>query len=265
MSQSSDDTEGTPQMQLPPQLLDLWETEIVPQLPAKLDEQARLLKAYQRYREIARASDLLRALLAWVLGGCSFRQLGCWAVILGVADISEAAWRKRVRRCGEWLQWLLTEVISTPRSETPLTQKRVILVDGTSLGQTGGTGDDWRVQLAYDLVEGRLVDVQVGDRQQAETLVGLPGRGGDLFVGDRGYGVRRNVVALDEMQAAALLRFSPNHCRLEQADGSLFEVVHWLEGLEEAVQIGEQEGYCVEGDKQVKVRVLALRLLGSGG
>ena len=76
MSQSSDDTEGTPQMQLPPQLLDLWETEIVPQLPAKLDEQARLLKAYQRYREIARASDLLRALLAWVLGGCSCAPVG---------------------------------------------------------------------------------------------------------------------------------------------------------------------------------------------
>ena len=79
-------------------------------------------------------------------------------------------------------------------------------------------------------------------------------------MGDRGYGVRRNVIALAEMQAAAWLRFSPNHCRLEQADGSLFEVVHWLEGLEAAVQIGEQEGYCVEGGKQVKVRVLALRL-----
>ena len=25
------------------------------------------------------------AMLAWALGGCSFRQLGCWAVILGVA------------------------------------------------------------------------------------------------------------------------------------------------------------------------------------
>jgi hypothetical protein len=112
MSESTHDIEGTPQMQLPPRLLDLWETEIVPQLPAKLDEQARVLKAYQRYREIERASDLLRALLAWVLGGCSFRQLGCWAVILGVADISEAAWRKRVRRCGDWLQWLLTEVLT---------------------------------------------------------------------------------------------------------------------------------------------------------
>src|SRR6266702_4298142 len=231
MSEPAYDTQEAPPMQLGPRLLDLWESEIVPQLPERLDEQARTLKAYQRYREIKRASDLLRALLAWVLGGCSFRQLGCWAVLLGVADISEAAWRKRVRRCGEWLHWLLTEVMSPARREAEPNQPRVLVVDGTSLGQTGGTGDDWRVQLAYDLVEGRLVHVRVGDRHQAETMVELPGRAGDLFVGDRGYGVRRNVIAIDEMRAASLVRFSPNHCRLEQADGSLFEVGHWLEVL----------------------------------
>jgi hypothetical protein len=228
MPQPSHDSEVHPQVQLPPQFLDLWETEIVPQLPKKLDEQARALKAYQRHREIERASDLLRALLAWVLGGCSFRQRGCWAVLLGVADISEAAWRKRVRLCGDWLQWLLMKVVTPAQGKTqPDHQpkpRRVILVDGTSLGQNGGTGDDWRVQLAYDLVEGRLIHVQVGDHHQAETLVGLPGRAGDLFVGDRGYGIRRNLLALDGMQAAALLRFSPNHCRLEQADGVLSEL-----------------------------------------
>lgn len=190
MSQPVYDSEACSQMQLSPRLGDLWETEIVPQLPAELDEQARVLKALQRTREIDRASDLLRALLAWALGGCSFRQLGCWAVILGVADISEAAWRKRVRLCGDWLQWLLMEQL-VPRREScqperRSSQPRVILVDGTSLGQTGGNGDDWRVQMAYDLVEGRLVDVQIGDQHFAETLAGLPGGRGDLFVGDRG-------------------------------------------------------------------------------
>ncbi len=260
MSDLSHDSEGAPPVQLPPRLLDLWETEIVPQLPPRLDEQARSLKAYQRYREIERASDLLRALLAWVLGGCSFRQLGCWAVLLGVADISEAAWRKRVRQCGEWLHWLLTEVMTPAQREAEPSQPRVLVVDGTSLGQTGGTGDEWRVQLAYDLVEGGLVHVQVGDRHQAETMVGLPGRAGDLFVGDRGYGVRRNVIAVEEMQAVTLVRFSPNHCRVEQADSSLFEVSAWLQGLPETVRIAEEEGYCVEADTRVKVRVLALRL-----
>jgi hypothetical protein len=247
-------------MHLSPRLVDLWEVEVVPQLPERLEEQARSLKAYQRFREIKRASDLLRALLAWVLGGCSFRQLGCWAVLLGVADISEAAWRKRVRTCGEWLQWVLTEMMRPVGRAGRPNQPRVILVDGTSLGETGGTGDAWRVQLAYDLVEGRLVDVQVGDHHQAETMEGLPGQAGDLFVGDRGYGVRRNVIAVDEMQAASLLRFSPNHCRVEQADGSLFEVAQWLAKQEETVSIVEEEGYCVQADTRITVRVLALRL-----
>ena len=159
MSEPRSDTQAEPQMQEVPRLIDLWEREVVPQLPERLEEQARSLKAYQRHRKIKRASDLLRALLAWVLGGCSFRQLGCWAVLLGVADISEAAWRKRVRKCGEWLQWLLTEVMRPVGRAGRPNQPRVLLVDGTSLGETGGTGDAWRVQLAYDLVEGHLVDV----------------------------------------------------------------------------------------------------------
>src|SRR6266568_3158428 len=76
MSEPAYDTQEAPPMQLGPRLLDLWESEIVPQLPERLDEQARTLKAYQRYREIKRASDLLRALLAWVLGGCSCAPVG---------------------------------------------------------------------------------------------------------------------------------------------------------------------------------------------
>jgi hypothetical protein len=263
MSESFYHSGAAQQMQLPAQLGDLWESEIVPQLPAMLDEQARIKKAYQRERSIKRTSDLLRALLAWVLAGCSFRQLGSWAVILGIADISEAAWRKRVRMCGDWLVWLLMELlvpISSVHKPDQTSQPRVILVDGTSLAEMGGSGDDWRVQLAYDLVAGRLVDVRIGDKRQAETLVGLPGQPGDLFLADRGYGRRSNVVAIDGLQAASLLRFSPTQCRLEQEDGSDVAIDPWLEGLQETVEIAEQEGYCVHEEQRVKVRVLALRL-----
>lgn len=130
MSRPSHASETCFPPQLPPRLSDLWETEMVPQLPANLDEQARKLKALQRTREIDRASDLLRALLAWVLGKYSFRQLGCWAVLLGRADISEAAWRKRVRLCGDWLHWLLTELVtSVSGKEREERRLRVILVD----------------------------------------------------------------------------------------------------------------------------------------
>jgi Transposase DDE domain len=166
-----------------------------------------------------------------------------------------------VRLCGDWLYWLLTELAApAERKEREEVRPRVILVDGTSLGETGGTGDNRRMQLAYHLVAGRLVQVQIGDRKQAETLVGLPEQPGDLFVGDRNYGKRDNLVAMDALQAATLLRFSPQHCRLEQADGTTFAVIPWLQSQKEDREICETEGYAVQDRKRVKVRVLALRL-----
>jgi len=79
---------------------------------------------------------------------------------VGLADISDTAWRNRLRTSSPWLLWLLSELLAASGATAPellQRRRRVLLIDATRLRQIGGTGDEWRVHLAYDLLAGRMV------------------------------------------------------------------------------------------------------------
>jgi hypothetical protein len=179
-------------------------------------------------------------------------------VLAGVADLSEAAWRKRLRQANAWLGWLLGELLAAATPVAPTLahhQRRIRLVDATRLRQVGGTGDDWRVHLAYDLLAGRMDAVGVTDCHTAEGLAHFALAPGDIVVGDSAYGHRRSVAVVVAAQADVVVRIDPRTCPLEGTDGQPFDVEAWLRQTRGGLT--DWAGWCRWHGQRYRVRLIA--------
>jgi hypothetical protein len=265
MPNTSHDTTPPTVLPVPDPASQDWEQEVLPRLPAGWQEQAERLGAFCRKREIRSAAELLRGLLAYVLCVGSLRQLGCWSVLIGLADISEAAWRKRLRRTGAWLAWLVRELLAVSACTSPWLVRhglrRVLLVDGTHLTCQGADGQTWRIHTGFDLLAGRLAEVHVTTDRVAEQWNLFAVQAGDLLLSDRATGYAERLLFIHQQEAEAIVRFTASTRPRFEADGTSIDLVRWLKGRHApAGRMVSRPVWLHTTQGPLCVRVVALRL-----
>lgn len=232
-------------------------------LPAGWEEQAKTLGALRRCRKIPDARTLLRVLLIHLAEGCSLRETAVRAAQGGVAEVSDVAIMDRLRQSAEWFRWMSGELMKTwdirPPAEVLGPNRRVRIVDGTRVKEPGPTGSSWCIHYSIDLPSLRCDELSVHDvHGNGETFARFSVRPGDLFLGDRVYGVRPGIFHVVHGGGDVLVRFAMSNLPLQTSNGRGFDLLRHLRTLR-GTRMGNWP-VCVQWENEIiEGRVCALK------
>jgi hypothetical protein len=223
------------------------------------------LGALRRCRKFPDAKVLLRILLIHLTDGCSLRETAVRARQGGLADVSDVAIMDRLRQSEEWFRWMNTELMAGWIVRQPIAvfgqRWNVRIVDGTQVNEPGPTGSSWRIHYAVGLPSLRCSAVEVTDSQGAgngETFARFPVHPGDLFLGDRAYGVARAILHVVQGEGDVLVRFGWNNLPLWSGPNERFDLFAHLRTLH-GTALGDWPVFVRNGERLVAGRVCAVK------
>ena len=230
-------------------------------LPAKWQEAARELGAFQRARYTAEPGSLLRLLLFHAVNDGGLRETVAQARAAGIAEMSQVALRKRLLTSGEWLSWLCFGLCEALRTEPRVPEgMRVRAVDSTTVQGPASKGTQWRVHYALDLKTLTCDWLEVTDAHGSELLERTPMRKGDVVLADRNYLRPAAVRAAVDAEAHVLLRLRWTHSPMVDAHGRKFLALAHAKKLKVG-QVGDWPVALVDPeDNPIPGRVVATKL-----
>lgn len=168
---------------------DLWETALS-RLggAASIEASARAYGAFQRPRAIKCATDLLRLVLAYCLGGMGLRLTSAWASSMALAELSNVALLGRLRNCDAWFEHLAGKALS---AGVEAGGRRIRIADGTAVpkaGREAGKNNGlWRLHCVFDLPCERFSAFELTDEKGGERLDRADVVPGEIRIADRGF------------------------------------------------------------------------------
>lgn len=200
--------------------------------PAGWDELAQAHGALSGLRQDKSPENYLRVLLLHLGCGYSLRETTTRAYQANLADFSDVALLKRLRKSKDWLHALCRALFAERGIEAGPTALR--LIDSTLVKEPGQTGSQWRIHYSLQW-PGLKCDyfklTATKGRGTGESLVHYPLRAGEHVLADRGYCRAQDFHHATAQGAKTLIRLNPGTVRLQTATGKLFPLLPRLQAL----------------------------------
>ena len=212
--------------------------DVLRRLPAALDleHMARQTKAIERGRKLGSGAGVLRLALARGPGGLSLSQTAAWASMLGFAEMSDPAIKKRLDKAVEFLDAVMACLLAdkVPGAAVRWAGRIMRNADGSCFCERGSKTTSWRLHAVYDLGRGGFSHLELTDQHGAEAIErGAPIRG-EIRIGDRNFARAPNLHRFRQEsanQADFIVRVGWNAFSLIRPDGSDFDLIPYLGAL----------------------------------
>jgi hypothetical protein len=228
--------------EIPNALSEDWEL-LMSFFPADWRKQAASCGALKGLRQDKSAEACLRVLLLHLGWGFSLRETIVRAQQAGLADLSDVALLKRLRKSKAWLQQLCCALFAERRGSSGVAGTPPWrLLDGTLIREPGKTGSQWRIHysLRWPSLECDYFKLTpVVGSGHGESLYQFPFAAGDGVLADRGYCHAEALGAVARQGAFFTVRLNPPGIRLQTPGGDLAPLVEYLQAVKVAGQTAE--------------------------
>lgn len=211
-------------------------------MPIRWRELARETAALKGLRKDKGEGDCLRTLLLHLACGYSLRETAVRARAAKLADLSDVAVLKRLRKSKDWLQALCCQLLEEQAILTKRAAGHALrLVDATLVQEPGPTGSAWRIHYSLRWPQLTCDHFKLTPTQgegTGESLTHFPVQAGDHLLADRGYS---NYASIRHVQAHGgwvTVRLNPQAVRLLDGNGKLFTLQSHLRRLKKTSQLG---------------------------
>ncbi len=232
--------------------------------PPNWKELAKVTKALKGLRQDKSEETNIRTLLLHIGCGFSLRETVVRAKHAKLAELSDVALLKRLRKSRDWLYRLCCALfeemgISTEAASHPALR----LIDATVVKEPGQTGSLWRIHYSFQwptLACDYFKITATEGKGSGESLRHFPLHPRDYVLVDRGYCHASGIHYVSSKKAYLIVRLNPDGILLQAPDGSRFGLLESLKSIRTAGQMGEWEALVpLEGNTPVSARLCVVR------